>query len=275
MDRKSEGKFRGTVQMSVVVMPCIVFLVTWIESHVVFVTAIATIVLAVLTFYYAYSTHKMLEETRKNSKQPQIFELTSYIHKTLMPGIEKSLDRANRLIDGNNLSEIWFNFYKLEDQESDAYFLSQIRNEIRIWSKLALGSKIRKYKNIVEELEKYNKKIDDLCGGDFKKYYMDLVGDNECAASGSSEIEKCFNKAKEYLRENKSEIAPDECKEFLEKHISNILKFRNEESMQETISDIKKRGRTAEDIINKLKSAFENIKEDFLRKYYIPRSKLN
>ena len=221
---------------------------SWLNDNYAAVTAIATVILACITFVYAYSTHKMVEVTKKDRERPQIAESTRYIRNKALPKLNSFLHKE----------DLCLNLTMLCSNEEELEILSNIgRRSSRL--------KIDKYEEVVKELSSLEKSLDEqLDSPDFKQHciqkYNEFVDNTKTIEKEEGFLEKCKRCVKQQL----DDIDKQSYQGFFVDFEDKISGFDPIKSKSE---DIRKKREEAKKVIQELINEFKKIEDEFKEGY--------
>jgi len=235
------------------------------------VVACATVTVAAATVYYAVSTHKMLNEMRKDRERPRI---VGRVKKVLTPFIAK-LD-----------SEIT----ALEDKQYGWVHSSQRSGKLTALKvlyppeiKIILSDLLREFAYIKETIAAHNRKIEELqeklsrldqviYGEKFERkcqVLLDKFNENaeedERLLSAHQEVPAYFVS---FIIDNFKELPQsNSCHKFWEQYGDSLLKIRGEESVKQKIAEVEEASRELGQIVKPLRNELERLKEQYYHEY--------
>jgi len=173
------------------------------------VTALATVTLAAITVYYAWSNHEILEITRINMERPQIVDLVKGVISSFIQQLEAQKSR----LEMRNYT--WIHYSEDDSRKKETGRLGYMAaiKKLEETNKLALGDFVRQHDKTAEKIEEYKERVSEL-----NKRLSDLDG---------ALIAPCRRKIKKYEKSLQKLPDSDELKlkYFVEWIINNTRKL--------------------------------------------------
>jgi len=122
------------------------------------VTALATVTLAAITVYYAWSNHEILEITRINMERPQIVDLVKGV---ISPFIQQ-LDAQRSNLEMRNYT--WIHYLEDDPEKREMGGLGSMRDikELEAANELVLEDFVRLHPKITKKIEEYGERVSEL-----------------------------------------------------------------------------------------------------------------
>ncbi len=242
------------------------------------VTACATVTVAVATIYYAISTHKMLNEMRKDRERPRIVGRVKMILTPFIAELNSKIAALERK------AYCWVHDLRRPDKlvALEARYPPEI--------KIILSDLLREFPHIKEAIAAHNRKIEELqeklsqldqviYGEKFETKCQVLFDEfNENAEEGER-LPFAHREAPTYLVsfiiDNFKEL-PQSHKyhKFWEQYGNSLLKIREEESVKQKITEVEEASRELEHIVKLLKDKLEQLKEQYHHEYNLSPEEL-
>lgn len=243
------------------------------------VTACATLAVAAATVYYAISTHKMLDEMRRDRERPRI---VGRVKEVLTPFINK-LNYETAALEGKQYR--WVH----SSQRSDKLATLEIFYPSE--TKIVLSDLLREFPRIKTAIAEHSEKVEEL-----QKRLSRL---DQAIFSGNFEgkcqafIDEFNNNAKEsnYPPVTYSDGAPEYFVSFIIDNVKKIsqshnyhnfwgrygdalCKIRENEDVKQKIAEIEEASKELERIAKPLKGELEQLKEQYHHDYNLSSEEL-
>lgn len=243
------------------------------------VTACATLAVAAATGYYAISTHKMLDEMRKDRERPRI---VGRVKEVLTPFINK-LDHEIAALEHQQYR--WVHSLQRSDKLATLEIFYPPETKIVLSDLLResphIKTAIAEHSEKVKELQKRLSRLDQaIFSGNFEGKCQAFIDEfNNNAKESNYPPVTYSDDAPEYfvsfIIDNVKELPQShEYRNFWDRYGDALRKIRENEGVNQRITEIEEASKELEHIAKLLKGELEQLKEQYYHDYNLSSEEL-